>query len=335
MTTKSIFDFALPLTRAALLRLVKGETVDARGNPAGTTMVEGVCKAKFADDVTEAERRAIGDALTRDVPGSYRGGYAVASWGDPAPVVGTTEWLTMIASNADRIAIQVQRGPNTWEPVWLADATPEQQKEAMRTWLEAGQTPTWERMPVAAHEILQPAISPITLDTPDDTEHVIDVATGSALDAWGSQLGITRDVTEIMGVEVSREPDGSYRVRLKNAWRANRIALASGADALRRNLALPPAPPPPLFKAPTKTPTEEARDKIGFIRWLVTESQRVGSPHSVHSREWDLLKSCEMRLNMGETISDKQGQWLDDIYMTAKRKGLTISHLLPPIPKFS
>lgn len=322
MTTKSIFDFALPLTRAALLRLVKGETVDARGNPAGTTMVEGVCKAKFADDVTEAERRAIGDALTRDVPGSYRGGFAVASWGDPAPVVGTTEWLAMIASNADRIAIQVQRGPNTWEPVWLADATPEQQKEAMRTWLEAGQTPTWERMPAAVHEILQPAISPIThTSAPDDTERAIDVATGSALDAWGSQLGIARDVTKSLGVEVSREPDGSYRERLKNAWRAN--------------LVVPPAPPPPPFKAPTKTPTEEARDKIGFIRWLVTESQRVGSPHSVHSREWDLLKSCEMRLNMGETISDKQGQWLDDIYMTAKRKGLTISHLLPPIPKLS
>jgi hypothetical protein len=143
--TKSIFDIHVPLTRAALLRLARGEpVVESRGSPPGATMIEGVAKVRLHDEITEGERRAIADALTRDVPSQYTSGYSISSWADHAPVVGTSEWLTMIASNADRIFICVQKG-HTWEHVPLADASLDQQRDAIRAWLAAGMTPTWEK----------------------------------------------------------------------------------------------------------------------------------------------------------------------------------------------
>jgi hypothetical protein len=168
-------------------------------------------------------------------------------------------------------------------------------------------------------------------------------------------VGIERSVTESLGVVVSSEPDGSYRERILAAHRANETRARdlvnaatrqpgeSDAELRTRLMAkaaaftnpAPPVPPPPAFSAPTKTPAQSAREKIGLVRWITAESARVGSPHHVASREHEFLKSCEMRLNMGETLSNKQEQWLEDIYATAKRKAATISHLLPPTPKFT
>lgn len=337
MSTKSIFDFALPLTRAALLRLMKGEHVEGRGSPPGATMIEGVAKAKLHAEITEAERRAICDVLTRDVPNTYAGGYAIASWGDNAPVVGTTEWLTMIASNADRIPIKVQTGPNTWESVYLADASLDQQKDALRTWLEAGMTPTWEKhaltVPLAEKgkttgpaDVAADALSKtrVAFQGPTHTIH-LDTASAEELDLVGKHIGLARNERWENG-RCYTEDDASYRQRLaiemENARRAT-MPLA------------PPAPKPPPFKAPSKTPKEEAIEKIGLVRWIAEQSYKVGSEWHLNSREKEFLKSVEMRVRMGELPTDKQAQWLNDLHSTARQKASTISHLLPPIPKFT
>lgn len=342
MTTKSIFDVPLPLTRAALLRLMKGEHVEHRASPPGATMIEGVAKAKLHTEITEAERRAICDVLTRDVPEAYRAGYAVASWGEVLPVVGTTEWLAMIASNADRIPIKVQTGPNTWGDVYLARATPDQQREAMRTWLESGTTPTWETNTRVSPHVEDAAFKSehmgtfVSGDENDGYEASINTAIGSKLDMLGKELGVERSVTENLGVVVSSEGDASYRERLRAAYHANKTVMRAAPPPPPLNA--PPAPPvpaPPPFRAPTKTPAEEARDRIGLVKWISEQSAKVGSPWDLRSNEREFLKSCEQRLNMGEMLSDKQRQWLNDLHSTAKQKASTIAHLLPPIPKFT
>lgn len=309
MSTKSIFDVPLPLTRAALLRLLRGETVEARNSPLGATMIEGVAKVALHEEVTDAERRAIGDALTRSVPDSYLSGYSTASWTSAVAEVGTSEWLTMIASNADRIRLTVLTpdGRGT-EARYLADCTPEQQSNAVRSWLRAGMTPVWQR-----HVPQDEPKKVLGLDPALIAE--LNTAAGFSLDRIGSRYGIERSL-----MTEAEEGDASYRQRIQAAMQANE-------EVLRRHRE---APPPP----PRKSPREEAAAKVSLIRWIAEQSHKVGSAWSMTGSEHEFLKSCETRAKMGEPLSAKQEQWLEDLLSKAKQKASTIAHLLPPIPKF-
>lgn len=432
--SKSLFDVPLQLTRAALLRLVKGETVEARANPPGATMVEAVAKVTLHQEVKEPERRAIADAITRDVPQQYQSGFSTSSWGDTAPVVGTTEWLAMIASNADRIAVQIQTGPNTWEKKYLVDCTQEQQTSAMKSWLESGQTPTWEQhraqpaahslpdLPAvgssvggsanksrsinavlhhakawAAYEDLHPAVRapgapafdrkhaahlamelekavhawrqdgmPSATLADDFVQRAtsplppLNVASAEDLDAWGKFAKLERWANG--NNEGGKESDVSFRERIRSRVLATAPSLAhkepppvpAGAfvppgtigmpdwikTAMEKGTGPTPSGPPvpviPPFKAPHKTPTEEARSKLAMIRWLVEESGKVdrSAAWTLRASERDFLKSCDATLDAGHSLSDKQKQWLNDIESAGRRKAATISHLLPPTPVF-
>lgn len=337
MTTKSIFDIPLPLTRAALLRLLKGEHVEHRGSPPGATMIEGVCKVKLAPEITEGERRAICDALTHDVPEAYRHGYAVASWGEVTPVVGSTAWLTMIASNADRIPIRVQIGPTAWGQRYLADCTPEQQAEAMRTWLESGTTPTWEKHEDNASQAAARAFEVVHNGVPVPAassviEKTLMTVTGLELDKLAPTFGLERgQSSESNGAIVWREDDAALRRRMLDVHRAQEAKHAPPLPPPP----MPPVPAPPAFVGPPKTPAETARERLGFIRWVVDQAAKIGSPHDLPLRERSFLTSCEDQLKLDQRLSDKQTQWLADIHSAARRKASTIAHLLPPVPKFT
>jgi hypothetical protein len=381
-------------------------------------MIEGVAKVALDVDLTEGDKRAIGDALTRSVPDTYAGGFAISTWGEPMPVVGTTEWLAMIASNADRIAVKVQRA-GTWETVWLADAPLDWQREAMRAWLASGTTPTWERMQ-------RPAPQPMkfqSFSAPEQTDAEIEAAqnahraendlgplpsraNGRVLPGVGSDraalapelqslLHYAEDATKtetgsiglILAVRawvaagkpieaptiedfalntiavLIRELDvaaGSQldniasRYQLKRAQAFLKHEAETDVDLRERirpliyalgHFVKPPPPPPvpvlpfavpappPFVAPPVKTPLQHATEMHTIVCWVHEQSRKVGSEWFLRSAELEFLRSVRITLDNEMPLSDKQTQWLRDLFATAKAKASNISHLLPPLPR--
>lgn len=146
MTTTSIFDVNVQLLRYTLIRLLRGEVVDASGHPPGMTMIKANVHVRLErEQLKESERLAIIDLLTRDAD-DMKAGFHFGKWSDSKPVVGTSEWLVMIASNADRIMVRAKDRdhPGRFIDLPLAELSPVEQKATIRQWLESDYTPEWQ-----------------------------------------------------------------------------------------------------------------------------------------------------------------------------------------------
>jgi len=353
------------IMRDDLLRLLRGHSIEQ-------TTREGMVDTEVRlglVPLSAMERRTICDALTRDVLGEYQHGYCISGWKPSEVVPGTSEWLSQIAANADRIRIQVTDVGGTTRTVMLADASPEDAQASVSHWLKEGITPAWEAYQDAAAIIADyersrslPGVS-ARVRPPSYRTVDVDQCSPCELDEVGAHFGLPRRNVALGGLfdQLSLESDDAYRRRLSASHQrvddhfdlpCRTVALpvndpqadaklhsSSGVeteidvrDCIGSDLDQPAKMAPVSAAIPLKVNTTTPAKKLDFILWVMQWSEKAGSAwYAGRDITAMVTRYREGKLgDYGRTPGESTA--LDKMVSSAKQKASTIAHLLPPYP---